>query len=133
MPIKKGTINIPNVTGNIVITASATKISSGDQHNFEYGEFNENDADLIVECKLEYVETKELNISKNDRPVIYEYRIYNIIDENIISGEITNRQVKIHVSQLNDLDLTRRYKLYLSNYENSPCSLLDPEQGIKKI
>ena len=109
------------------------QISYGDQYNFDYAEFDEKDADLIVECQLEYVETKEINISRTDREVLYEYRIYNIVDENIIKGEMTNRQVKIHVSQLTNLDTSKRYRLYLDTYENTPSSLVNPEQGLEII
>lgn len=112
---------------------SFAHIDNGVQYNFDYSEFNENDADLIVECQLEYVETKEINISRTDKEVLYEYRIYNIINENVIKGAMDNPQVKIHVSQLTDLDTSRRYKLYLSTYDNTPCSLLDPGQGIEVI
>lgn len=108
-------------------------LSFGNQYNFEYGEFNENNADLIVECQLEYVETKEIDISRTDKEILYEYRIYNIINENIIKGEMNNPQVKIHISQLVDLDTSKRYKLYLNTYDNIPCSLLDTCHGIEVI
>lgn len=109
------------------------QIEMDTQYNFDYAKFDENDADLIVECQLEYVETKEINISRTDKEVLYEYRIYNIINENIIKGEMNNSQVKIHISQLTNLDTSNRYKLYLSTYENTPCSLINPDYGIKKI
>ena len=50
----------------------------------------------------------------------------------IEKGDLINKELKIHSSQKIDIDENSSYKLYLKQYENLPCSLINMEQGIKK-
>lgn len=90
-------------------------------------------ADIIVEAKLKYVETKDLDISTNpDHESIVEYDIYDLEVNNTIKGNADNIQVKIHTNEIS-IDKDTNYRLYLKQYENTPCSPLNLKQGIKEI
>lgn len=60
-----------------------------------------------------------------------EYNIYKIIPNSVIKGEITNYELKIHVSENIDIGVNNIYKLYLKQFENAPCSLMNTQQGIQ--
>lgn len=48
----------------------------------------------------------------------------------IEKGDLINKELKIHSSQKIDIDENSSYKLYLKQYENLPCSLINMKQGI---
>ena len=98
-------------------------IPSGEEvHFFDYDYNNEPNA--IVECKLEFVETKPLVISEDGFAL--EYNIYNIIDDIIVEGEITKKQLKIIKAQEIEIDSAKRYRISVREYEKTPCSLINP-------
>ena len=116
---------------------SATSMPSGKilSINFDYPVFTNSElydkADLIVEGKLEFDRCENINIGSENSPLILEYNIYKIIPNSVIKGEITNYELKIHVSENIDIGANNIYKLYLKQFENTPCSLMNTQQGIQ--
>ena len=102
---------------------------------FDYPMFTDNElhdkADLIIEGKLEFDRCESINIGSENSPLILEYNIYKIIPNSVIKGEITNYELKIHISEKIDIRADNTYKLYLKQFENTPCSLMNIEQGIQ--
>ena len=132
------------------ITAQATKLGLNNKVNdmpikayssrpscqicFDYPYYDKsalNDkSDVIVEGQLNFKEVRSINIGKD---LNLEYNVYTISTNNVIKGELTNMELKIHVSEQLDIDNTNNYRLYLKQYDNVPCSLINPNQGIEKI
>ena len=108
--------------------------SMKDKYFFDYPVYDniENSSDVIVDCELKFIKNQKINIA-NDQIVEFDYEIYQIEPINIIKGELKNKQLKIHVDNNLDLDENSKYRLYLKQYDHSPCSLINPYQGIKKI
>ena len=116
---------------------SATNIPSNGilSIHFDYPVFTNNElydkSDLIIEGKLEFDRCENINIGSENSPFILEYNIYKIIPNSVIKGEITNYELKIHISENIDIGVNNIYKLYLKQFENIPCSLINIEQGIE--
>lgn len=119
-------------------TVSETPVSGGEPEvYFDYPEFDSDFevseyADNIVTAKLSFAETAVLNIGSEDLPTEIKYNIYdiNVIDEE--KGTLTNTQLKIPAAV--GLDIADgTYKLYLKEYENVPCSLVNIADGIVKV
>ena len=102
---------------------------------FDYPIFTDNElydkADLIIEGKLEFDRCESINIGSENNPLILEYNIYKIIPNSVIKGETTNYKLKIHISENIDIKVNNTYKLYLKQFKNSPCSLMNMEQAIQ--
>ena len=102
---------------------------------FDYPMFTNDElydkSDLIIEGKLEFNRCESINIGSENSPLILEYNIYKIIPNSVIKGEITNYELKIHVSENIDIEANNTYKVYLKQFENVPCSLVNIEQGIQ--
>ena len=81
--------------------------------------------DAIVECRLEYVETKDITISKSGCTL--EYNIYNIVEENVIEGQLNKKQLKIATAQNIEINNDVRYRISVSEHANTPCSLINPK------
>ena len=105
---------------------NSNEIKGEDEMHFEYGCTVPN---VVVECELEYVETTHLNISKESE-FYMEYDIYRIVNETVIGGNLTNKQLKISVGQKLNVDTSKRYRLSLIEYETTPCSLVHPDAMI---
>lgn len=103
--------------------------------HFDYPAYTNNElydkSDLIIEGKLEFDRCESINIGSENSPLILKYNIYKIIPNSVIKGEITNYELKIHVSENIDIGANNTYKLYLKQFENVPCSLINIEQGIQ--
>ena len=103
--------------------------------HFDYPAYTNNElhdkSDLIIEGKLEFGRCENINIGSENNPLILKYNIYKIIPNSAIKGEITNYELKIHVSENIDIGANNTYKLYLKQFENVPCSLINIEQGIQ--
>ena len=132
------------------ITAQATKLGLTNKTNdmpmmtyssrsscqicFDYNYYDKNEledkSDVVVEGQLNFKEVRNINIGKD---LTLEYNVYTISTNNIIKGALTNMELKIHVSEQLDIDNTNNYRLYLKQYDNVPCSLINPNQGIEKI
>ena len=102
---------------------------------FDYPTFADNElyekADLIIEGKLEFNRCESINIGSENNPLVLEYNVYKIIPNSVIKGEITNYELKIHISEKVEIGADNTYKLYLKQFENAPCSLVNIEQGIQ--
>lgn len=107
------------------------------QFNFDYGQFEEveleDKADVIVKGKLVLNGVEEINISKSETPYVLKYNVFDITPHEVLKGELTNKQVKIHVSENLNIKEDALYKIYLKQYDNVPCSLINMEQGIQKL
>ena len=103
--------------------------------HFDYPAYTNNElydkSDLIIEGKLEFDRCESVNIGSENSPLVLKYNIYKIIPNSVIKGEITNYELKIHVSENIDIGANNTYKLYLKQFENVPCSLINIEQGIQ--
>ena len=108
------------------------------EFNFDYEYYEDNEleeiADVIVKCKLKYQTTDTLDIHNNENDNFYlDYNIYEINVEEAIKGELKNKLLKIHISENVEIDENKTYKLYLAQYENTPCSLVNIKQGISEV
>ena len=108
------------------------------EFNFDYEYYEDNEleeiADVIVECKLKYQTTNTLDIHNNENDNFYlDYNIYEINVEEALKGELKNKLLKIHISENVEIDEDKTYKLYLAQYENTPCSLVNIKQGISEV
>ena len=119
------------------ITAPATTSTTEADYDFIYDYHNLNEleqhSDVIVKAKLKYKGTEDIDIGLKNDSLILNYNIYNILVEYIEKGDLINKELKIHSSQKIDIDENSSYKLYLKQYENLPCSLINIEQGIITI
>lgn len=88
----------------------------------------EEESDVIVNGTLKYNRTEELDVGS-----VFEYHIYDIIPNDIEKGELINKELKVIASQNIEIKDNVQYKLYLKQYDNCPCSLIHPHQGIKEI
>ena len=102
---------------------------------FDYPMFTSDElydkSDLIIEGKLEFDRCESINIGSENNPLVLEYNVYKIIPNSVIKGEITNYELKIHISEKTDIGANNTYKLHLKQFENVPCSLVNIEQGIQ--
>ena len=90
-------------------------------------------ADIIVQGKLSHAETKMLNVSKDpEKEILIEYDIYNIEVDKTIKGNADNIRMKVPVGELL-IDKDSVYKLYLKQFENTPCSPINLRQGVEVI
>ena len=103
--------------------------------HFDYPTFTNDElydkSDLIIEGKLEFDRCEPINVGNEDSPLILEYNVYKIIPSSVIKGEITNYELKIHISEKLNIEGNNIYKLYLKQFINSPCSLMNMEQAIQ--
>ena len=108
------------------------------EFNFDYEYYEDNEleeiADVIVKCKLKYQTTSTIDIHNSENDNFYlDYNIYEINVEEAIKGELKNKLLKIHISENAEIDEDKTYKLYLVQYENTPCSLVNIKQGISEV
>ena len=108
------------------------------EFNFDYEYYEDNEleeiANVIVKCKLKYQTTDTLDIHNNENDNFYlDYNIYEINVEEAIKGELKNKLLKIHISENVEIDEDKTYKLYLVQYEKTPCSLVNIKQGILEV
>ena len=103
--------------------------------HFDYPTFTNDElydkSDLIIEGKLKFDRCEPINVGNEDSPLILEYNVYKIIPSSVIKGEITNYELKIHISEKLNIEGNNTYKLYLKQFKNSPCSLMNMEQAIQ--
>ena len=87
-------------------------------------------SNLIVDAELIYNRTEVIEIGPNCE---MEYDIYKIIDATVVKGELINNELKIPTCGAIDISPNTEYRLYLQQYENVPCSLMNPKRGIIKL
>ena len=125
---------IPNITDP---NATTTDVSAEPDYDFIYEYHNSNElyerSDVIVQARLKYNRTEEIDVNRGNKSTIFNYDIYDIIVEDIIKGELVNKELKILNLQDMIINENDTYELYLKQYNNVPCSLLNPEIGIIKI
>ena len=101
---------------------------------FEYPEYSEeqlyNKSDVIVNANLRLIDIEDINVG-NDLNI--PYNIYEICVNKIEKGVIINNKLKIYVNENLTIDENKEYKLYLKQYDNVPCSLINPGQGLEKL
>lgn len=118
------------VTPMMMRAASRVSDSQADNdnccHNFNFPSFNTPDdlkskAKNVVIATLTYDRTERLNIGGN---LELDYDIYTINVINQEKGTLSKREMKVH-PQENNIKENKVYRLYLEEYENTPCSPLD--------
>ena len=122
---------IPNITNS---TATSTTEADYD-FIYDYHNLNELEqrSDVIVKTKLKYKGTEDIDIGLKNDSLVLNYNIYTMLVEYVEKGDLINKELKIHSSQKIDIDENCSYKLYLKQYENLPCSLINMDQGIMII
>ena len=122
---------IPNITN----PATASTAEADYDFIYDYHGLNELEqrSDVIVKAKLKYKGTEDIDIGLKNDSLVLNYNIYDMIVEYVEKGDLINKELKIHSSQKIDIDENCSYKLYLKQYENLPCSLINMDQGIMII
>ena len=62
-----------------------------------------------------------------------EYNIYKIISNKEIKGKLIKDELKVQSSINLAIDENANYLLYLANFKNTPCSLVNIKQGLVKL
>ncbi len=108
------------------------------EFNFDYLYYQDDEleevSDVIVKCKLKYKSTDTLDVHNDeDSNLYFDYNIYEMETEESIKGELTNNLLKIHISENLEIDENKTYKLYLKQFDNTPCSLVNIKQGVVEL
>lgn len=102
--------------------------------SFEYPEYSEdklyNKSDVVVNANLKLIGIEDINVGNG---LSIPYNIYEIYVNETERGTLTNNKLKIYVNENLTIDENKEYKLYLKQYDNVPCSLININQGIKEI
>ena len=102
--------------------------------SFEYPEYSEdklyNESDVVVNANLKLIGIEDINVGNG---LSIPYNIYEIYVNETERGTLTNNKLKIYVNENLTIDENKEYKLYLKQYDNVPCSLININQGIKEI
>lgn len=101
---------------------------------FEYPSYSDEQlvdkSDVVVNAKLKLLRVEDINIG---RDLVIPYNIYEIIPSETEKGILVNNELKIYINEKLVIDEDKEYKLYLKQYNNVPCSLINIDQGIKEI
>ena len=101
---------------------------------FEYPNYSDNqlanNSDVVVNAKLKLSRVEDINVGGN---LAIPYNIYEIIPSEIEKGNLINNELKIYINEKLVIDEDKKYKLYLKQYDNVPCSLINIRQGIKEM
>jgi hypothetical protein len=107
--------------------------------DFSYPTFNTTNmkveaSDVIVRCRLNFDKEEKIQISKEGPDNLsLTYKVFTIEPLETIKGELVNNKLKIHISENMNIDENAEYLAYLVNYEDVPCSLINPTQGLEKL
>jgi hypothetical protein len=107
--------------------------------DFTYPTFNTIDmkvetSDVVLRCKLKFDKEEKIQITKDElNNLSLKYNVFTIEPLEIFKGELINNKLKIHISENVNIDENAEYLAYLMNFENVPCSLINPTQGLEKI
>ena len=104
--------------------------------DFSYPTFNTTDmkvevSDVVVKCKLKFDKEEKIQIAKDGLSL--KYNVFTIEPLETFKGELVNNKLKIHISENINIDENAEYLAYLMNFEDVPCSLINPYQGIEKL
>ena len=107
--------------------------------DFTYPTFHTTDmkaevSDVVVRCKLKFDKEEKIQISKDElNNLSLKYKVFTIEPLETIKGELVNNKLKIHISENMNIDENAEYLAYLVNYEDVPCSPINPKQGLEKL
>lgn len=107
--------------------------------DFSYPTFNTTSmkveaSDVITRCRLHFDKEEKIQISKGGLDDLsLTYKVFTIEPLETIKGELVNNKLKIHISENMNIDENAEYLAYLVNYEDVPCSLINPIQGLEKL
>ena len=107
--------------------------------DFMYPAFNTTDikvkvSDVVVRCKLKFDKEEKIQITKDEsNNISLRYNVFTIEPLEIFKGELVNNKLKIHISENMNIDEDAEYLAYLMNFEDVPCSLINPKQGLEKL
>ena len=88
-------------------------------------------SDVVIKCKLKFDKEEKIQIAKDGLSLTYN--VFTIEPLETIKGELVNNKLKIHISENMNIDENAEYLAYLVNYEDVPCSLINPTQGLEKL
>ena len=101
---------------------------------FDFGTFNEDEllevSDVILTGELESLRKENINIGDD---MVLSYNIYKIKYDTLEKGRLVNNELKIHDSIDIVIEKGVKYKMYLTQYENCPTSLVNVEQGLCRL
>lgn len=102
--------------------------------NFDYGDYDSVQdlaaaASNIVTGTLTFNRKEKLNIG-GDLELDFDIYTINIISEE--KGTLTKKELKVH-PQENNVKENQKYRLYLKEYKNTPCSLVNVRTGLVEI
>ena len=101
---------------------------------FEYLNYSDNqlanNSDVIVNAKLKLLRVEDINIGGD---LVIPYNVYEIVPSETEKGSLVNNELKIYVNEKLVISEDKEYKLYLKQYDNVPCSLININQGIKEV
>lgn len=107
--------------------------------DFSYPSFDTTDtkvevSDVVVRCKLKFDKEEKIQITKDEsNNLSLRYNVFTIEPLEIFKGELVNNKLKIHISENINIDENAEYLAYLVNFEDVPCSLITPKQGLEKL
>lgn len=87
-------------------------------------------SDIVLNATLTYIEERKINIGHK---MELDYKVYKIEPTKNFKGNLMNNELKIYCRMNIDIQNNENYRLYLKQYDNVPCSLINPNQGIEKI
>ena len=91
-------------------------------------------SDVVVRCKLKFDKEEKIQITKGEsNNLSLKYNVFTIEPLETFKGELVNNKLKIHISENMNIDENAEYLAYLMNFEDVPCSLINPEQGLEKL
>lgn len=131
---RKGETDMPKMSkARSTLLASlpdAPVVPDFDYAQFDSGVETEKFSSNIVIATLDYDRTEILNIGGD---VEIEYKIYsiNVIEEE--KGVLSKKELKIPSNERTDIKDNQKYRLYLKEYEKTPCSLVSISNGIVEI
>ena len=118
--------NLENTNKEVVQT-----FSNADEGVWEFSfpeyENPDNEADVILECTLNYKELREIPLYSD---LTMSYKVYEICDPTIIKGSLDNMEVKIHEDINIHISPDKKYRLRLNKYDNDSNVLINPTQGV---
>ena len=101
---------------------------------FEYPNYSDNqlanNSDVVVNAKLKLLRVEDINVGGD---LVIPYNVYEIAPSEIEKGNLINPELKICTNEKLVIDENKKYKLYLKQYDNVPCSLINLNQGIKEM
>ena len=137
LDFKTGAISVND--GEMLLSGSMELDENEAIYDFDYDYYFETEsllekADIVLEAQLQYDRTELLDISSDEEDeFLMEYNIYKIISNKEIKGKLIKDELKVQSSINLAIDENANYLLYLANFKNTPCSLVNIKQGLVKL